>query len=316
MARASAQKNLRALGQKLALEVIEGFDVTSSKAPTYRVFNYTEILRRREMAGMIWYVRRTQAVRFVDDKGHEIIRAVVRDPGLEFADSPGLGFDSNPGSILEPSPGPNITSKPGLEFGPHLREVQDERRTTQTTSSSFSLPPPELIEALHQLLAVFDNEAATILWNDCRSKAADCTVEEVLHFSEVKAASFRTGKIQNPTGFLLVTVPKCFEGQAFKAFREQERKRRAEQQRREEEELKKAQMLQKELRVEQETYRQAEEKLATIPAEERDAHFQQKRREYVQMVPHAKSWKPETLDESVRARIVRELQKEILRNRP
>ena len=88
MARASAQKNLRALVQKLALEIIEDFDVTSSKAPTYRVFNYPEILKRREIAGMVWYVRRTQAVRFVDGNGQEIIAKVNSRPGLELNSNP------------------------------------------------------------------------------------------------------------------------------------------------------------------------------------------------------------------------------------
>lgn len=119
MARASAQKNVRALVQKLAIEVIEDFDVTSSRAPTYRVFNDAEILRRREIAGMTWYVRRTQAVRFVDRHGREIGGPLISSPGLAFAPSPGLIFDR--------SPGPNPV--PGLELRLDNRETAKSGQT-------------------------------------------------------------------------------------------------------------------------------------------------------------------------------------------
>jgi hypothetical protein len=59
------------------------------------------------------------------------------------------------------------------------------------------------------------------------------------------------------------------------------------------------------------TYRQAEENLASPPAEQYQVLFEQKRKEYLAMVPHARVWKRETLEESVRSRIIREFQKEI-----
>jgi hypothetical protein len=177
---------------------------------------------------------------------------------------------------------------------------------------SYPCLPPKLVEGLQRFVSLFDDEAATFLWNDCRRKVPDCTVEEVLHFTEVKAATINVGRIQNPTGFLLVTVPKCFEGQAFKAFREQERRRKAEQERREVEERRKAQMIEEEIRLEQESYRRAEEKLASLSAEEYRALYEQKRREYLTMVPRAKSWTEETLNQSIKTRIIREFQGQFL----
>ena len=290
MARASAQKNLRALGQKLALEVIEGFDVTSSKAPTYRVFNYIEILRRREMAGMIWYVRRTQAVRFVDGNGQEILRPIVTDPGLILVDSPGPIFNSNPGPILEPPPGPNISSRPGLEFRPALRELEKERRTSPATSStSVGEPAPEQFsQSLNELLPFIDDQAVRFLWTECRSRVADCSVTEVIYFTKAKAAVLASGKIQNPIGFLLTAVPKCFEGQSFLAFRralrEQTdaeaklRRQREEAQRQAEEDT------QREI----EAYTRAEETLNSMSQNDRDLLRQNVTREYLKRYPSAR----------------------------
>ncbi len=74
-------------------------------------------------------------------------------------------------------------------------------------------------------------------------------MEEVPHFSEAKATTFKTGRIQNPVGFLLTAVPRCFEGQSFDSFREEQRRWKEEQRRREEEQQEKARRLEEEIRT-------------------------------------------------------------------
>jgi hypothetical protein len=89
-----------------------------------------------------------------------------------------------------------------------------------------------LIEGLRQLADPVDDEAALVLWNQCRKRVPDCTPDEILHFARSKATLFRSGKIQNPVGFLLAAVPKCFEGASFLEFRREQaaRAREAEEQ--------------------------------------------------------------------------------------
>jgi hypothetical protein len=48
---------------------------------------------------------------------------------------------------------------------------------------------------------------------------------------QAKAVIALNGKIQNPVGFLLTAVPKCFEGSAFAAYREEENRRKEEERR-------------------------------------------------------------------------------------
>ena len=186
-----------------------------------------------------------------------------------------------------------------------------DRNATSSTSALLTFPS-ELISSLHEISPSFDNEAGEFLWADCRTRAHDCTAEEVLHFVSAKAALLNTGRIQNPIGFLLAAVPKCFEGESFQVFRKQQARRREEQRRREEEERKNAEILEKEMHLEQETYRQAEERLASLPAEEYQALYERNRSEFLTKVPKARSWAPEALDQSIRARMIRDLQSELL----
>jgi|GEM_PF-3920925 len=63
--RTNCKKNIRSLMEKLAVEVIGGFDVRGLQGYTYRIYPYSEILKRRREAGME-YVIRTSGVRFVN----------------------------------------------------------------------------------------------------------------------------------------------------------------------------------------------------------------------------------------------------------
>lgn len=312
LARASAQKNLRALIQKLAVQVIEDFDVASSKPPTYRVFNYSHILERRESAGMSLYVRRTQAVRFVDSNGKEIRSEKYRAPGLEVDTMPGQELRASPGPILLPQPGDNYSHGPGPKLRPQLREEELQRNTTERTSSTATIVPSLLITALQRISPSFDDPAAELLWAECRSRIADCTGEEVAYYAETKAAVLRTGKIQNPVGFLITAVPKCFEGESFRQFRLEQTRLKEEQRRREEEERQRQQAVEAEInefRREEEARQKAEQVLPTLSGEERKALYEQARADL-----SAKGYKATgpTLEKLVHERVIRNLAKRII----
>jgi hypothetical protein len=113
-------------------------------------------------------------------------------------------------------------------------------------------------------------------------------VTEVIYFTKAKAAVLASGKIQNPIGFLLTAVPKCFEGQSFLAFRralrEQAdaeaklRRQREEAQRQAEEDT------QREI----EAYTRAEETLNSMSQNDRDLLRQKVTREYLKRYPSAR----------------------------
>jgi hypothetical protein len=50
------------------------------------------------------------------------------------------------------------------------------------------------------------------LLRNCRRKAPGCTTTEIAAFIDRKAERFAAGRIDNPIGFLIKSVPDCFEG--------------------------------------------------------------------------------------------------------
>jgi hypothetical protein len=63
----------------------------------------------------------------------------------------------------------------------------------------------------------------------CRSYAPDSTDEEIAHFIAEKGRHIdrRDSRVQNPIGFLLTAVPKCFSGQPLAEYRAAQKKRAA-----------------------------------------------------------------------------------------
>lgn len=83
-------------------------------------------------------------------------------------------------------------------------------------------------KALRQHSEVIDDDGMRNLVAKCRAVAPDCTEEEIAYFIQAKAAS---GTPRNLMGFLQTSVPRCFEGSAFREFRaERTRKRESERQ--------------------------------------------------------------------------------------
>jgi hypothetical protein len=66
LSESNARINLRSLIAKLAVEEIAQYNCEQSVGRTYRIFCDTEIMRRRREAGLLWFMRRTLAVIFVD----------------------------------------------------------------------------------------------------------------------------------------------------------------------------------------------------------------------------------------------------------
>jgi hypothetical protein len=75
LSESNARINLRSLQRKLAVEEHSTFVCENSLGRTWRVFSPEQILARRRAAGLIWYMKRTLAVVFVDpNTGSQINR--------------------------------------------------------------------------------------------------------------------------------------------------------------------------------------------------------------------------------------------------
>jgi hypothetical protein len=212
---AHAQKLIR----KLAIEVIGGYNVPEQIGTTYRVHSYRAILERRRKAGLEWVVR-SRGVEFVDPvTGIEITPGVVSPAGA----GPGPGLAAASGAEAAPTPATRVETGPAPGVAATTQAGNPEE-SIQETAAELAAVIREL-----QLHGPAGDEAGRQLLHACRSRAADATLEEILSFIRLKAGS---PGIRKPVGFLLATVPRCFEGEAFRQFRAEKELRLAEESRR------------------------------------------------------------------------------------
>ncbi len=111
---------------------------------------------------------------------------VLRTRGVAFVDpSSGAPQESSPDSSA-----PDSSASPNLE----------------------SSAPDSILEALRRHDPAADEATATALWRRCRAVEPSATAEEVVRFIHLKGGQ--------PIGFLLSAVPRCFQGESFRQFRE------------------------------------------------------------------------------------------------
>lgn len=230
LSESNARINLRSLIQKLAIEEHSTYNCEQSLGRTYRIFNYGEILRRRREAGLTWYMRKTLAVVFVDPKTGEPLvskpKPQKKAPGLNLMGMPGANLGGEAGLNLMPEPPPNLH---GLYREQYLVNLSRE----------LDASAPVLYEHLSQY-GHPDDDAIRRLFLACKRNSPDCTVDEIAYFVHQKAGLAARMPLHNAIGFLITAVPKCFAGEAFQAFRTEQRRKLEQletQRRREEAEL-------------------------------------------------------------------------------
>jgi hypothetical protein len=85
----------------------------------------------------------------------------------------------------------------------------------------------ELRGLLERYLGFIDDDASRQLLRQCRLRAPDCSLEEIVYFVSHKLRS--VNGIHNPVGFILTAVPRHFENNghsSVRAFLKEERERR------------------------------------------------------------------------------------------
>ena len=93
-------------------------------------------------------------------------------------------------------------------------------------SATTTAPPSALFQKLTEIIGLFPDAAVQKLWEECRKRVPDCTVEEIGWFVAEKKQliSNNPSKFRNPVGFLLTAVPECFESEGFREYRSARRK--------------------------------------------------------------------------------------------
>lgn len=202
----NTRRNCQSLIEKLAVEQLSEENSRESIGRTYRLFSYKVILERRRAAGMEW-ITRSRGVTFVAPPP-----ALTQTPGRREA-------PNTQASLF----GPHTAEKdPGTETAPGSERVPGAKRDTGVRA----IPGP-IVKTLREYLPDVDDASVLTLIEACREKAPDASDEEIHYFVRIKAdLMYRMGTVKSPIGFLKTSVPRCFEGESFRQFREAERKRR------------------------------------------------------------------------------------------
>jgi hypothetical protein len=177
------------------------YDPDTRSAKTYEVFSYRTILQ-------IW-----------------------RDTGLAYVTT---GRNRPAFCTAQGDP---LTFIPTVGIEPIVASAPNDHKTVPTVglNSGDSQPAPvpvggraaplQLLQALQEITGgPVDQDAADRLVRDCRAMAADCTIEEIVEFAWSKAFLCRSGKIENPIGFLITQIPRHFQGDALRTYREARRR--------------------------------------------------------------------------------------------
>ena len=192
----NTRRNCQSLIDKLAMEQLSDENSRESIGRTYRLFSYKAILERRRAAGMEW-ITRSRGVNFVAGPG---------GVGMALAAAPPIGR--------------------GIELDPDAERVPGAKRDTGAAAPAET-PGLLVLRTLREYLPDVDDASVAGLIEACRQKAADATEEEIDYFVRIKADLMqRMGTVKSPMGFLKTSVPRCFEGESFRHFREAEQQRR------------------------------------------------------------------------------------------
>jgi hypothetical protein len=122
--------------------------------------------------------------------------------------------------------------------------------------------PHNLARSLSNWVSI-DDDAIRQIWNACRKGTPDCTEDEVATFCRTKQPLIQSGKIANPIGLLIRSVPKFFDDGGSNALKDY----REEQERAQERERKRlrqtAELMLQDTTLSEEERRWAEETLAS-----------------------------------------------------
>ena len=288
------------------------------RIPTvYRVFDYRAILAHHLRKGRTHVAKIGPGFTYarpIDDPRHTSVETLNVATVASMNMSTVRPADLSTGGTETPVTGANknqstVVQQTTRSIDKNLLEKPTSASTMPLSSeASTSTAPAELISGLQQLVDFVDTEAATLLWNECRFRVPDCRADEVLYFAQGKASVCAGGRIKNPVGFLLTTVPKCFEGPAFANFRREEQRKAEEERNRRRSEEERLRQIQEQGREEADALELGKRRLDAMSPSEYQAMYEKTKSAFLARYPNALRSAPKTIEDLVQQEMIRGLQ--------
>ena len=288
------------------------------RIPTvYRVFDYRAILAHHLRKGRTHVAKIGPGFTYarpIDDPRHTSVEALNMATVGNINMSTVYPADLSTGAIEPPVTGANKNQSTVVQQT--TRYIDKNLLEKPTSASAMALSseattttaPAELISGLQKILQFVDTEAATLLWSECRLRVPDCRPDEVLYFAQGKASVCVGGRIKNPVGFLLTTVPKCFDGPAFISFRREEERKAEEERRRQHNESERLRQIQEQGREEADALDLGKRRLDAMSPSEYQAMYEKTKSAFLARYPNALRSAPKTIEDLVQQEMIRGLQ--------
>lgn len=215
LSRKTIQRIVAKLLEKDFIEVDTRADIYQRTATVYRVFSYKAVLERNTKKGRLHVAKMGPGFAYARPlQGREMPPGTERDQPTIATSNVAPVANESMATVARPATVAVVKNDRTtvVKMSPYLLDA----RTLDNPSSAA----PEVIATLAEYGSVDDDVAAKLV-AACRSYAADCTNDEISHFIREKGrlVNVRDSRVQNPLGFLLTAVPKCFSGQPLMEYR-------------------------------------------------------------------------------------------------
>lgn len=245
LSRKTIQRIIDRLIHKDFIVIEHAADIYQRTAIVYRVFSYRAVLERQTRKGRLYVAKIGPGFLFVRQLDYS---------QLGESDSP-----SHPKTYMSTGASSNLTTVPASDqatvanrttptvvFGnlttvvprttilieqDNLGSISSSSSPSKSEQALTTAVDEELVRLIRSYGHEPDDEIVCRLVEACKRKAEQGTGvpashAEILYFATEKLKLMaRISSIRNPVAFLASTVPKCFEGESFRVYRESERQR-------------------------------------------------------------------------------------------
>lgn len=228
LSKKTIQRIVARLLEKGFIAIERQADIYQRSSTVYRVFSYRAVLDHHVRTGRTHVAKLGPGFSYVTplaQTGALMSKADSEPSGPKDKSDLSTVVKRNPTTVPTSNGTTEVNLTTDTVVNSHLSTVVkpttiyiDNKHIDKQTSGE------KLRKALEQYGNV-DDEVIDRLRNACIKQVADCRDDEIIHFVEEKGTVIRikNSPIHNPIGFLLISVPKCFAGEAFQAFRQKQR---------------------------------------------------------------------------------------------
>jgi predicted transcriptional regulator len=206
-------------------------DIYLRSSTVYRVFSYRAVLDRQAQRGRLHVAKIGPGFVYAREVADPRVPAAPNMSTVVTFATPTVAKSSRSTECdLEASTGAEDDATTVVATA--TKRIEQGREVSPSSSSAHRADAGEVRELrglLERYLGFIDDDAIRQLLRQCRLRAADCSLDEIVYFVSHKLRS--VNGIHNPVGFILTAVPRHFENNGHSSVRaflreEEERRRR------------------------------------------------------------------------------------------